>query len=90
MSDRAIQFDLDALVEHPFGRRLIFGFRLPLDVVESRIEQGPKCLTPLCLRQDQKAGMQIDSSIERNEICLVVRDEDGLFIDDGFVEGLGR
>jgi hypothetical protein len=36
------RIDLDTLVEHPLGRCLGCGFRVPLDVVERRFQQRPR------------------------------------------------
>lgn len=84
----AAWIDLDPLVEHPLGGCLACGVGLLLDVVERDVEQRPQRLASVGLRQDQEAGVQIDPLVERDEIRLVVGDEDGFLINDQLVQVL--
>lgn len=88
MGGFATRADIDPLVEHPLGGCLACRVGLLLNVVERSVEQRPQRLAPIGLRQDQQAGVKIDLPLKRNEICLVIGDEDSFFIDDQLVQNL--
>jgi hypothetical protein len=78
----AARIDLEPFVEHPFGGCLACSFGLSLDVVECGVEQRPQLLALAGLRQDQETGVKLDPSVERDEICLIIGDEDSFFVND--------
>lgn len=88
MRYRSLGIDLDVLVDHPVRGRFVVRVRLCLDVVYCRIEQERLGLATAALRQDDQAAVEAGFPPQRQEVGLVVGDEDGLLVEDDRIEPL--
>lgn len=85
---RSVEFDLDVLVDHPVGGCFVVRLGLGRDVVEGLVEQEPLGFATRALRQDDQAAVKAGVTTQRPEVRLVVRDEDGLLVENDRIEPL--